>query len=1170
MALNKQPISLTFAQGLDTKTDLHQVQAGKMLALSNSVFDVGGELKKRNGFDTLTALPDNTNTYLATLNGGLIAIGDTLNSLSMSTGLWTDKGSLQPVSLSTLPLVRSSTNQTACDSVVASNGLICTVYTDTSPTGSPVYKYVIADSVTGQVAVDPVVIPAVTGTTTGDSRVFLFNQYFLIVTALSTGQLQYLTIPIAAPSTPNAPVAFSGPTGITNVGWFDGVVLNGTFYYTWNNSVVSVASMSAAFVQSSPVTVASASSSSLIAITADITTKSTIYVAYVSGTLIASAVSVAGFSTTLVSLFSPVTVFSLGGLAGVSQVTLAAEGGQCMILFSGQSSEGGGNFQVLVPITKAIVSSTGSIILAATPAIGAPPLSTPAFNFINFPGIVLASKAFIYNSQVYILTTWSSPLQPSYFLINATLSVQTAPVVIAKLAYSNGEGYPSSLVLPSVTVSGASAYFSYLIRDLVASVSKVQAAPNAGNIYSQTGVNAATFTFGTGKTTSVEIASNLSLSGGFINSYDGLAASENNFFLWPEVIPNRGSNFGGGLSAQEYFYQIVYAWTDADGNVHRSAPSVPFSVTVGQAPQGPNTVFTGTFSASSTSMSVSSITGLAGLDPLFDNTTPSNLAAGTYIQNVRPTTLDILPATVGASGGGGDKITAVQYQSVTFLATAAANPGLNILSVSSLAGLYVGQRLIDATTPSILAANTTITALSSPYGANTITISTPATAAFNNDVIVVVDTASVTLYLPTLLVTNKTSPIRIEVYRWSQAQQVYYEVTSVNNPVYNTLTASAVTYVDTANDAAILGNTILYTTGGVIEDLSPPASNILTLFDTRVWLVDAEDPNLLWFSKQIIENVPVEFSDLLTIYIAPSVSETTNSGPVTALSVMDDKLVIFKKNSIFYVNGTGPDNTGANSQYSPPIFIAATVGCANPNSIVFTPMGLMFQSGKGIWLLGRDLSTKYLGAPVEQLVNANIVLSSIAIPTSNQIRFSLNTGTTVIYDYYYDQWGSFTGINPVSSVTYQNLHTFIDNTGTVYQETPAVYLDGTTPTTMSFQTAWFDIAGLQGYERSYYFYLLGTYSSPHLLNVSVYYDYETTPSQTFQISPTNYGTANNLEQWRVFLQRQRCQAFSIEVSEVYDPSKGVAAGAGLSLSGLSLIVGVKRGYRPMNNSHTVG
>ena len=389
MALNKQPVSLTFAQGLDTKTDLHQVQAGKMLALSNSVFDVGGELKKRNGFDTLTALPDNTNTYLATLNGGLIAIGDTLNSLSISTGLWTGKGSLQPVSLSTLPLVRSGTNQTACDSVVASNGLICSVYTDTSPTGSLVYKYVIADSVTGQVAVDPIVIPAVTGTTAGDSRVFLFNQYFLIVTLLSNNTLQYITVPIATPSAPNAPVAFSGPTAVPDAGGFDGVVLNGTFYYTWNNGVVSVASMSAAFVQSSPVTVTAAGGIRLVAITADIITKSTIYVACTSGTLFVNTVSVAGFSTTLVSLFSPVTLFSFGSIDVIPQITLAAEGGQCMILFSGQTPEGGGNFQVSVPITKAIVSSTGSIILAATPAIGAPPLPIPAFDFINFPGIGL-------------------------------------------------------------------------------------------------------------------------------------------------------------------------------------------------------------------------------------------------------------------------------------------------------------------------------------------------------------------------------------------------------------------------------------------------------------------------------------------------------------------------------------------------------------------------------------------------------------------------------------------------------------------------------------------------------------------------------------------------------------------------------------------------------------
>src|ERR1700744_6308618 len=180
------------------------------------------------------------------------------------------------------------------------------------------------------------------------------------------------------------------------------------------------------------------------------------------------------------------------------------------------------------------------------------------------------------------------------------------------------------------------------------------------------------------------------------------------------------------------------------------------------------------------------------------------------------------------------------------------------------------------------------------------------------------------------------------------------------------------TWTDTLGDSATFpaGNNLIYTTGGVVEDIGGPASNVFALFDTRLWVLDAEDPNLWWYSKQVIEGTPVEMSDLLTFYVAPSTSSQASTGPTTAAAPMDDKLIMFKgnpnyQNAIYYINGTGPDNTGANNQYSEPIFITAAVGCNNQRSIVLTPPGLMFQSGQGIWLLGRDLSTNYIGAPVE-------------------------------------------------------------------------------------------------------------------------------------------------------------------------------------------------------------
>ena len=50
MALQKTNVSLSFKQGLDTKTDPKQVVFGKLLNLQNGKFISPTQIKKRNGY----------------------------------------------------------------------------------------------------------------------------------------------------------------------------------------------------------------------------------------------------------------------------------------------------------------------------------------------------------------------------------------------------------------------------------------------------------------------------------------------------------------------------------------------------------------------------------------------------------------------------------------------------------------------------------------------------------------------------------------------------------------------------------------------------------------------------------------------------------------------------------------------------------------------------------------------------------------------------------------------------------------------------------------------------------------------------------------------------------------------------------------------------------------
>ena len=245
----------------------------------------------------------------------------------------------------------------------------------------------------------------------------------------------------------------------------------------------------------------------------------------------------------------------------------------------------------------------------------------------------------------------------------------------------------------------------------------------------------------------------------------------------------------------------------------------------------------------------------------------------------------------------------------------------------------------------------------------------------------------------------------------------------------------------------------------------------------------------------------------------------------------------------------------------------------------------MFQSDKGIWLLGRNLQPSYIGLNVEKYIIGNTVTSATVIPGTTQVRFTMNTGITVMYDYLYDQWGTFTNTPAISATLFQNLHTYLNKYGQIVQETPGVYLDISTPVLLSFTTSHIQLQGLQGYQRLWEIQLLGQYQSPHLLNVQLGYDYGPLYEQAI-IQPKNatgfygsdelygqtspYGGPGKLEQWRIQQSTQLCQSFQISISEIYDASIGQPAGLGFTLSGMTCAVGVLRGYRPFKSANTTG
>lgn len=1001
--ITKQNINLPIAVSIDTKTDPFQLSLSNIESMVNGVFTKDKRLGKRNGYALLASLPtDSMASTLNTFKGNLTAIGNTLSSYSEAAGELVNKGYFQPVQLDVVPLVRSSYNQSSQDAAVAPNGLVCATFLD----GDGNTKYQISDSVTGQSIVAPVTLPN-SGVA---AKVFVLGNYFIVTFLRSvsgTARLSYIAIPQNNLLSPTAPANLSSAVSSATTAAYDGYVSNNQLFIAWNASdgggAIRATTLDLNLNQGSTSATTSVTADRLSLTVDSSGSTDVIWISYYTSS--GTTLHVLALNQILVQILAP----TLLDTKVVNQLTNTAINGVCTTLYqvtNSYSFDSGVRTDIIESNTMTIagVAGTAGIVVR---------------------GQGLASRAFLVNSVIFFLATYSSDYQPTYFLINGSGKV------VAKLAYSNGGGYITTKVLPNVTVSGSTVAISYLYKDLITSVNKQQGAPSVNGIYSQTGVNLATFDLAFRNLVTAEIGNNLHIAGGFLWAYDGINTVEHNYHLWPDLVEVGTATTGGNLTAQQYFYQVVYEWTDAQGNIHRSAPSIPITVTT-----------TGTTSA------------------------------------------------------------------------------------------------------------------------NTINIST-------------------------LRITYK-SLVRIVIYRWSTAQQNYYQVTSVSSATLNSTASDAVAYVDTQADSSIIGNQLIYTTGGVVENIAAPACSTISLFGTRLVLVDSEDKSLVWYSKPVIEATPVEMSDLFTVYVNPT---TTGQGPVTCLEQMDDKLILFKENSPSYITGQGPDITGANNDFSEPVFINAPIGCTNQQSIVLTPEGLQFQSNKGIWLLQRSLGSRYIGDRVEGFNDATVVAASL-IPDTNQVRMLLDTGTALMYDYYYDRWGTFSNVPAISNTIYNGLHTYLTSTGEVRQETPDLYTDVNHPVLMSITTGWVNLQGLQGYQRFYQLYLLATYLSPHTLSVGIAYDYNKSLQQNSVIHPNNfsgvygsvdpstgvpyYGTGQafggpgNKEQWRVFPFKQKCESFQVTIQENFDGSFGTVPGAGLTLSGINIVVGLKKGYRPIPASQSVG
>lgn len=348
------------------------------------------------------------------------------------------------------------------------------------------------------------------------------------------------------------------------------------------------------------------------------------------------------------------------------------------------------------------------------------------------------------------------------------------------------------------------------------------------------------------------------------------------------------------------------------------------------------------------------------------------------------------------------------------------------------------------------------------------------------------------------------------------------------------------------------GTEPLYTTSGAeLPAICPSAPYDLAIVRDQFFIVPADQRDRVVYSKPKVDGIEYEFHPDLAVSIP-------EDGDITALGVLNDSVIIFKKNAIYGLSGQGYAADGRDANFFP-FKIQSSVGAVNNKSVVSTDQGVFFKSEHGIYLLSGGQQIQYIGAPVETYNDETIIQASY-LPTKHIVRFHTNntSGLVLNYNILYDQWSVYTGTKllATSAAKYSTEdYAWLRQSGVaslnIYKTSDNFSDDGSN-ITMTVQTPWIKTAGLAGFQRVLEFMVFGEHRSAHTMKVEIYKNYSDTASQTIYFSSKSTASSGDPIFYRSKIGNpQRCNSISFKISD----STISGTGESFSLTSIGLKVG---------------
>lgn len=378
------------------------------------------------------------------------------------------------------------------------------------------------------------------------------------------------------------------------------------------------------------------------------------------------------------------------------------------------------------------------------------------------------------------------------------------------------------------------------------------------------------------------------------------------------------------------------------------------------------------------------------------------------------------------------------------------------------------------------------------------------------------------------------------------------------------------------------------------ENDPPPAPYDVTEWRNRAVVVNGQDRDELWISNvkavdPATNRLGLEFSATITTRIA------AGGGDIEAVAALDEKLIIFKPDSIYMIAGEGPDAGGLGGTFSQPIERSSQTGCINKSSVISTEVGVFFQARGGIYLLDRGMQVDFVGHSVTSIVpgtsiNDNVLVKrAVVVQELKEVKFLLDDAnqTVLTYHYRFQRWSTATyfdianraadSFTIVDMAVYKGKLVMLvsDSTSvltTVYTETDqAVYADGNTinPSGTDYDgtayqlnliTPTFKFANLTGFQRvKNVRFLLNRLAA---CDVQILHSYDEDNTNTVQHTYTDAdltSTDTNAQVVRLKLGRQKTRTVRFQLRDVAPGLATPSLTSAFQAVQLSLEVGVKKG-----------